>query len=210
MSRFFVSVGIGFFLSLTAFSQTKTSTCERTQFDRAIYPHLLKTEPRLKEHLLLIRDGSKQSGAEMALTNCQVRYPVDNEGKVIDGQWQVIMDHVWETRSSEGKTRRHQAGIRIVFDEETRGKQNPVTCDIEKYYHYNVRGVSYCWGPDGCTAMGIPFPADRSVIGRARWRWPVAKTSTTNTNAGWTPITCPSPSYVPSPIVPSTIYYSVR
>ncbi|MCB0405751.1 MAG: hypothetical protein KDD51_13295 [Bdellovibrionales bacterium] len=107
--------------------------------------------------------------------------------------------------------RNHQAGIRLVFDEETKYRIDPKTCDRVKYYDYSVRGVTYCWGPDGCEAMGIPFPPNRDMRGRARWRWP--KTTVTRTITESAPVYCaPSsaPVYISSPVVspfgPTTIY----
>ncbi|MCB0419173.1 MAG: hypothetical protein KDD39_16115, partial [Bdellovibrionales bacterium] len=122
---------------------------------------------------------------------------------------------------SSGATRQHQAGIRLVFDEEAKYRTDPKTCDRVRYYDYSVRGVTYCWGPDGCTAMGIPFPPNRDMRGRARWRWPTTTTKTTVIYES-APVYCPTPVSTPiysspivtspvvSPFAPTTIYYVDR
>ncbi|MEZ4751341.1 MAG: hypothetical protein R3B54_12205 [Bdellovibrionota bacterium] len=160
----------------------------------------------------------------MELTNCHVTFPTDADGKIVDGQWSVIIDHVWETRSPQGSVRQHQAGVRLVFDEDSKYRTDPKTCDRVKYYDYNVRGVSYCWGPDGCSAMGIPFPPNRDMRGRARWRWPATTTRTVIYETA--PAYCPpvysssissAPTIISAPVVtspvitpfaPTTIYYT--
>ncbi|MCB0405752.1 MAG: hypothetical protein KDD51_13300 [Bdellovibrionales bacterium] len=43
-------------VSLSGVAATRTSTCEKTSFDTHIYPHLLRSEPRLKEQIELIRN----------------------------------------------------------------------------------------------------------------------------------------------------------
>ncbi|MEZ4749937.1 MAG: hypothetical protein R3B54_04730 [Bdellovibrionota bacterium] len=124
-----------------------------------IWPLLIRHEPRLETQLQLMAESSNQLGKEIDITNCQVIYPVNDNGKQTDGMWDVRMDHNWLTKGKLNEAV-HQAGMRVVFTRTERA----VTRRGEAPFSLSVRGVTYCWGQDGCAEMGIPFSREENAL----------------------------------------------
>ncbi|MCB0417262.1 MAG: hypothetical protein H6617_09365 [Bdellovibrionaceae bacterium] len=138
----------------------KKALCADIDFDLVIWPQLIKHEPRLETQLQLMAEGSNQLGKEIDITNCQVIYPVNENGKLTDGMWDIRVDHNWLTKGKLNEAVPHQAGMRIVFSR----KERVASRRGEVPFTLSIRGVTYCWGQDGCAEMGIPFSPDEKAL----------------------------------------------
>lgn len=148
----------------------RVGTCRAYRFTEEAWDHLVLIEPRIQEHLSFIQEASHQgSGENVKVTTCSVRWPVASDGAAVDGLRTVIIDHVWETITN-GERRYHHVGMKVAWNESRTESRNELGHRVTTIKR-EVKGLLLCWGPTGCSEMGIPYPkkrgGDATLIPRA-------------------------------------------
>lgn len=144
---------LAFLITATAQAQThKTGDCEDSGFVYGPWQDLSRIEPKVNTFLGEIAELTGQTGTYVDVTNCVVKWPVDDEDQPLAGVRNVIIDKVWYT---DGKPRHY--GMKIVYELVKKGPIHHDDGSISYFRNRVIYGLSFCRTPDVCKELAIPF-----------------------------------------------------
>lgn len=138
--------------------QTKSMNCVESDFLRGTWQDLIRLEPRIEQFLAEIGRASGEPGPVIPVTNCHVTWPVDDQGKPVEGLRTVIIDKVWfgKDQPAEGLQLTSHGGMKIIYSRKARTTYDECGNHCTRYERA-VRGLVFCRTPDVCRTLGIPF-----------------------------------------------------
>ena len=126
----------------------KSADCEVSGFTRGPWQQIIEHEPRIHEALQDIANASGETGVKVPMTNCWVKWPINEKGEPVDGLRYVILDKIWNGGNAHG-------GIKIVYHLGWRNNRR----------YRDVRGFAVCGTSEVCREFAIPFPNLRPTPG---------------------------------------------
>lgn len=143
------------FLTINAWAagNWKAGSCDTTEFSKETWQQLTDQEPRLHTELKEIAIASGQGDRkEVTLTNCRVEWPVDNDGRPIEGFRTAVLHHIWgELKGSPPS--RSEGGMRIVWN--TKYEQVQVGSEVFFRPVRKVYGFTICRSQPVCAVLDV-------------------------------------------------------
>lgn len=141
----------------------KSADCEDSGFVNGAWQDVISQDPSILEQLKDIADKSGVKGFDVPMTNCWVKWPVDDKGQSIGGYRTVIMDKVWK---SPGDKKYSHGGIKIIyFLKYERVTYEDGGTGVAK--NRKVKGIALCRGPEACEDLAIPVARQKDEKGTA-------------------------------------------
>lgn len=136
-----------------SFGDSYTSrSCEDSDFLQGAWQELVAKEPIIASTLRTIGNESGEPGPVVPVTNCYIKWPVDEKGESVEGIRMAIIDKVW--KNSDNTT--SQGGMKILYSLRTK-QVNYIDGTIGYTKTRNIKGLVICRGPETCEALDIPF-----------------------------------------------------
>jgi len=128
----------------------KAATCNDSDFTRGAWQDLSSQEELIGRHLRDIGQHSGDTGEIVYLTNCRVKWPVDEKGQSVDGMRTVVMDKVWKVKNLT-----YHAGMKILYSLVSDTTYQPDGSSCAKRSRL-IRGFSFCRTARACDELGVP------------------------------------------------------
>lgn len=148
-----IALGLAIAATVAHAESYKTGNCESDEFRDEAWLQVTAQEPRIMQELNNIGKSSGQGeGPEVKVTNCRIEWPVDGEGRPMEGYRTAVLHHIWYTQLNKDQLR-HEGGIRIIWS--TRFEKVHVGSSIYLRPLREVLGFTICRSPAVCSVLNV-------------------------------------------------------